>query len=68
MTDDPIAEAVRQIPKNELRLEGGASQRGGARLGGTLEREKGDTAGGVSASVEQRGGWSVFGFLRKAWK
>lgn len=68
MLDDPISEAIRQIPHNELTIEGGASDKGGARISGAFEREKNGRAVGVEAQIEQKAGWSVAGFFRKIWQ
>lgn len=73
MKDTPIGDAVRDIPKNELLVKGGASSAGGANVNVTIEHEKqlenGDLiAGGAIAGIEQNKGWSVAGFFRWMWK
>lgn len=68
MSDTPIADAVRDLPKNELLIEGEASKEGGAGAHVQLEREKNGKAIGVEAGINQKKGWSVGGFFKWVWK
>lgn len=56
------------MPKNTVVVEGGASSDGGAEIHGSIEREKGNVAGGVQGGISQKQGWSVGGFFRWMWK
>jgi hypothetical protein len=72
MPDRPFADAIANIPKNELLIEAGAQQHGGAEVDVTLEREKtlkdGTLAAGVTGSVSTTKGAGVFGFIRRIWR
>lgn len=66
MNDDrPLEAALEKIPKNELRLEGSASQADGAAVQGSYERERGRSSYGVEGGISQRKGWGVAGFWRR---
>lgn len=63
MEDDPIAAAIRQVPHNELLLEGSATK-DRKQAGVTLERDFGNQEAGVKAGISSDQGWSVGGFYR----
>lgn len=65
MSDDhPLQDAIDAIPKQQLELKGGVSEQDGKEVSITFEREKGNKAGGVAASISEQKGWSVTGFFR----
>lgn len=68
MSDTPLADAVHDIPKNTLLVEGEATSQGDASGQISLEREKGSIAGGVVAGASKKKGWFTGFFFRKEWK
>lgn len=63
MSDTPIADALRDIPKNQARVEGAVSQEAGGEVRGSIEREKNGKAFGVEAGFSQKKGGRVAGFF-----
>ena len=68
MSDTPISDAIKDIPVNQAKIEGSATQKQGAEIHGSIEREKGNFAGGVTGGIGQKTGWTVGGFVRWIWK
>lgn len=68
MSDTPLADALKNIPQNELNIDGGIGKTDGAGLHGSLERDLGNTSFGIEGGVTQRKGWSIAGFFKKVWK
>ncbi len=72
MTDTPLADALRDVPKNELLIQAGATQAEGAAASVTLEREKelknGSISGGLVAGASQRRGWGIGAFIKRVWR
>lgn len=65
MSDTPLRDAsLEALPKNELRVEGGITKEDGGEIAVSLEREAGDVAGGLQATVSQKKGWGVSGYIK----
>lgn len=67
MSDTPLRDALDDIAKNQILIEGGASKGKGAELHGSLEREKGRLTVGVDAGISQKKSWSAAGFFKWVW-
>ena len=68
MSDTPLGDAVKDIPKNALVVEGEGTSKGDASGQITLEREKGSVSGGVLAGASKKKGWFAGFFFHKEWK
>lgn len=63
----PFKDAIKDIPKNTVLIEGGASKEDGAGVHGSLEREKGRLTVGAEAGITEKKGWSAAGFVKWVW-
>lgn len=66
MSDSPIRDAIRDVAKNELSIEGSANQKDGKEAHLAFEREKGNVSGGVVAGISDDKGWGVSAFFKWA--
>jgi hypothetical protein len=64
MSDTPIGDAIKDIPKNQLDIEVSDSQQGGPTGRISIEREKGNFAGGAFGEVSKDKGWSTGAFIK----
>jgi hypothetical protein len=68
MSDTPLRDALDNIPKNELLIQGEVTKDTGAAASLTLEREKDGLSGGVVATISQKKGWGIGAFFKKVWR
>lgn len=68
MSDTPIQDALEDLAKNELLVQGEVTKDKGGSASISLEREKNGLSGGVVGSISQKKGWGIGAFLKKVWR